>query len=229
MNGTSDGQRGRLQSANAKLEARVDERVAELNEEVEQGRRRLDAFRTAAGRLALEEVPETALQDLVDVSRSLVGARFGALALPDSVAGRGKLVTSGFSAQQQERTGQSPEKLERLGLVRGGSRVYISDVGRYLSAHGFPSQQGSVGSFLGIAVAVKDHTSAALYLLEKEGGPEFTDDDERLLNLFAVLAGVHLENVRLYEQVGRESGKLPAIQATSEGVRDKASGTGAKR
>ena len=213
------GQRGKLESTNAQLETRVNERVAELKEVLEQGHRRLDAFRTAAGRLALEVVPERALLDLVDVARNLVGARYAALALPDSLGDKGKLVTSGISVEQQARIARCPEKLDDLGLVRGGNRVYVSNVSPYLSAHGFLPHHFSVDSFLGVAVAVKGRTSGALYVMEKEGGSEFTDDDERLLNLFAVLAGVHFENVRLYEEVGHESSKLAAIQASmTEGL-----------
>ena len=51
-------QQSQLRSANAELERRVAERVEKHREALEEGRRRLDAFRTVAGRLALEEVPE---------------------------------------------------------------------------------------------------------------------------------------------------------------------------
>ena len=81
-------QRVDLEVANEELESRVAARVEDLRNALDQGRRRVDAFRSAAGRLALEEDSERGLQelvdvtrDLVDVTRDLVDARYGALAL----------------------------------------------------------------------------------------------------------------------------------------------------
>ena len=198
-------QQGQLQSANAELERRVAERVEQLREALEQGRRRLDAFRTAAGRLALEEVPERALQDLVNVSRELVGARYGVLALLDPTGRRGKVLTSGFPPEQQDRMGPLAKSIGQLGLRREGvRRVVASDERLLLSVHGFPPEHAGIESLLGVRVMVQGRTAGAFYLMEKGDDAEFTDDDEELLNLFAVLAGVHFENVGLYEEVGQE-------------------------
>lgn len=57
---TITSQRMELESANAELEVRVADQVEDLRQALEEGRRRVDAFRTAAEQLALEEVPERA-------------------------------------------------------------------------------------------------------------------------------------------------------------------------
>ena len=187
---------------------------------LEQGRRRLDAFRKAASRLALEEVPERALQELVHVSKDLVGARYGVLALLDPDGPRGKVLTSGFPPEQEGRFASPAVSIEDLGLKPEGARgVAVGDERRLLSAHGFAPQQSAIQGFLGVAVMVLGRTAGAFYLMEKEDGSGFDDDDEELLNLFAVLAGVHFENVGLYEEVGQERRKLAAIQGSmTEGL-----------
>lgn len=208
-------QRGQLESTNAKLERRVAERVEQHKEALEQGRRRLDAFRKAASRLALEEVPERALQELVHVSKDLVGARYGVLALLDPDGPRGKVLTSGFPPEQEGRFASPAVSIEDLGLKPEGARgVAVGDERRLLSAHGFAPRQSAIQGFLGVAVMVLGRTAGAFYLMEKEDGSGFDDDDEELLNLFAVLAGVHFENVGLYEEVGQERRKLAAIQGS---------------
>ena len=58
-------------------------------------------------------------------------------------------------------------------------------------------------SFLGVPVAVKGRSVGNLYLTEKLDGAEFSEADERLVETFAVHAGIAIENARLHEQVQR--------------------------
>ena len=213
-------QRVQLESTNAELETRVAERVKQLKEALDQGRRRLEAFRITAGRLAIEKDPERALQDLGGVSRDLVGARYGALALADHEGVTSRLVVSGFSPEQQSRMRAHPRRLGELGLARVGvEKIVVDDVARHLSAHGLARGDASDNGFIGVQVLAKGEHSGAFYFMEKEGGPDFTADDERLLNLFAMLVGVHLENVSLYDGVTQERRALAAIQASmTEGL-----------
>ena len=211
-------QRTGLEAANAELEARVSERAEQLREAWDLGRRRLDAFRTAAGRLALEEDPERALQDLVSLSRDLAGARYGVLTLLDTVGTPGRFVTSGFSPDQRSRMRASPNQIEELGLTMDGpEKIVVGDDTRHLTAHGFQPGHAPLKSFLGAPVTVNGRTSGAFYLMEKEEA--FTTEDETLLGLFAMLAGVHLENVELFEEVMRERRTLATIQGSmTEGL-----------
>ena len=154
------------------------------------------------------------------VSRDLVGARYGVLALLNPVSPVGKLLTSGFSPDQQVRIGPLTSGISELGIQREGARkVVIGDKDRLLSAHGFPPTAAPVKSFLGVAVMALGRTAGAFYLIDKEDDTKFTEDDEELLNLFAVLAGVHFENVGLFEEVAQERRKLAAIQGSmTEGL-----------
>ena len=207
-------QRVQLETVNAELESRVAERVKELAQALEDGRRRLDAFRTAAGRLALEEDPERALLNLVDVTRDLVGARYAALALPDGRGGSGKFVSSGFEGDLPAGDGASPKAIEDLGLARDGEgAIIVTDPALHRGAHGLAQDEADGNSFLGAPVTAKGRSAGAFYLMEKDGEADFSGDDQRLLNLFAGLAGVHVENVDLYDAVALERSTLAAIQA----------------
>jgi signal transduction histidine kinase len=53
---------------------------------------------------------------------------------------------------------------------------------------------------------VRDRIFGRLYITEKEGGREFTKDDERIALTFAAQAGVAIDNARLYDEV-RKSGQ----------------------
>ncbi len=212
-------QRVELEAANAVLEERVAERVQDLRDALDEGNRRIDAFRTAAGRLALEEVPEQALEDLVDGARGLVGSTYGALLVNDSDGAPGKMVVSGFDNDQRKRFDTTPSSLADLGLSEDKSgKIVVADTAKILTAHGL-SEGASVTGFLGVPVTARGRSAGVLYLMGKEDDQEFTEDDERLLNLFAVLASVHLENVMLYDEVTFERSTLAAIQGSmTEGL-----------
>jgi len=49
-----------------------------------------------------------------------------------------------------------------------------------------------------------------LYLTEKRGGGEFTEDDEAVLTALGAAAGVAVENARLYEEAKRQQHWLRA-------------------
>ena len=149
----------------------------------------------------------------------LVGARHGLLALVDKANASGKIVASGLSAEQQSVADNRPSGLEELGLAADpDGRIALGDLDRLVRVHGLQDEDAT-WAVLGARVVRNGRSAGALYLIRKDGEQEFSEDDQRLLNLFAVLAGVHLENVDLYEAVAQERRKLEAIQGSmTEGL-----------
>jgi GAF domain-containing protein len=58
-------------------------------------------------------------------------------------------------------------------------------------------------SFLGLPIMLRGVAYGNLYLTEKEGGQDFTDEDSELSQLLAAQAAVAIENARLYESSTR--------------------------
>jgi signal transduction histidine kinase len=58
-------------------------------------------------------------------------------------------------------------------------------------------------SFLGVPVRSKGQSIGNLYLTNKRGGGPFTEADLRLVEMFALHAGIAMENARLHEEIGR--------------------------
>jgi signal transduction histidine kinase len=80
----------------------------------------------------------------------------------------------------------------------------------------WPRAHPSMASFLGVPITSPAGVLGAIYLTDKEGADEFTEDDERLIEMLAAHAAIAIENARLYER-GRE---LSTIEERNRLARD---------
>lgn len=98
-----------------------------------------------------------------------------------------------------------------LGLLIDEPRpVRMPDITRHPQSYGFPPHHPPMHSFLGVPVRIREHVFGNLYLAEKQGAPEFTEDDEEIVVALAAAAGVAIENARLYALAHRRERWLAA-------------------
>ncbi|MFA5890241.1 MAG: GAF domain-containing sensor histidine kinase [Actinomycetota bacterium] len=164
----------------------------------EQGR--LAAFTSAAVALASELELDALLQRIVDVARALIGAKYGAL----SVWQEGRIVRfvhDGLTTETAERIGHPPVGKGILGVVlRGGKPVRSQDLGEDPRASGFPPDHPHMRSFLGVPIRHRGQVLGDLYLSEKIGADEFSDEDEAMAVSFAALAAVSIDNAAMFSR-----------------------------
>ncbi|MFN8629912.1 MAG: GAF domain-containing sensor histidine kinase [Chloroflexota bacterium] len=165
---------------------------------------RLSALETATRAVAAELDIDRVLQVIVDRVRELVGAKFAALGLAD---GRGRIerfISSGIAPELRGRIGAVPHGMGLLGrIIREGRTLRVDDIRKDPTAHGFPAHHPTMTSFLGAPVWVKGRSVGNLYLTDKADAQPFSEDDEHLVEMFAVHAGIAIENARLHDQVQR--------------------------
>lgn len=156
------------------------------------------ASRAIAGVLDLDQV----LQLIVDRVRELVGARYAALGIISGAGTIERFITSGISAEERERIGAPPRGRGLLGkIIRENRPIRIRDITTHPEAYGFPPHHPVMHSLLGVPVDVGGRPVGRLYLTDKIGAPEFSEDDERLAVMFAAHAAIAIENARLHERV----------------------------
>jgi signal transduction histidine kinase len=158
------------------------------------------AVRGVSGILDVEQV----LQLIVDRVRDLVGARYAALGIVDEAGLITQFITSGLSVEERRAIGELPRGRGLLGLIIRENRSYrIPRIGSHPESYGFPPNHPPMDSFLGVPVTVKGEVVGRLYLTNKQNAPEFSADDQALVETFALHAGIAIENARLHEQVQR--------------------------
>ena len=157
---------------------------------------------------------ESMLRRIVETAVGLVDATYGAL----GVIGEGKrlaeFITVGLSQEEISRVHHRPEGRGLLGLLIDDSRpLRLADIAEHPASSGFPDGHPPMRGFLGVPVRVRDEVFGNLYLTNKRGGGEFTEDDEAVLVALGAAAGVAVENARLYEAARRQQ---RWIQASAE-------------
>jgi signal transduction histidine kinase len=157
---------------------------------------------------------ESTLRRIVETAVGLVDATYGAL----GVIGEGKrlaeFIPVGLSPEEISRIHHWPEGRGLLGLLIDDPRpLRLADIADHPASSGFPAGHPPMRAFLGVPVRVRDEVFGNLYLADKRGGGEFTEDDEAVLVALGAAAGVAVENARLYEAARRQQ---RWIQASAE-------------
>jgi signal transduction histidine kinase len=187
-------------------------RADELLMAEERTRGLLEAVVTVAGELSLE----TVLKRVVDSACHLLHARYGALGVIGEDSTLSHFVTVGIDQELAERIGPLPTGHGVLGLlITGPAPLRLHDLRQHPKSYGFPAHHPPMKSFLGVPIRVRDAVFGNLYLTEKEGGEDFTPEDEDLAVALAAAAGVAIENARLYEDAQRRTSWLEACMGAT--------------
>jgi signal transduction histidine kinase len=157
-----------------------------------------DAVLAVGSNLAVEQV----LQRLVDVSRGLVHARYAALGIPNEEGGFAQFLTAGMSEELVARLGPLPETHGLLGAMLEARESYrTGDIQLDPRFRGWwPSGHPDMHSFLGVPIVAAGEVIGAFYLTDKEDAPEFSANDQELIELLAAHAAIAVTNARLYER-----------------------------
>jgi signal transduction histidine kinase len=160
----------------------------------------------AAGTLLTSELSlEGVLERVNEIAASVIGAKYAAIGVlgPD-----GRLLESfttfGIPEAERRRIGEPPRGHGILGLVIREARVIrLPDLTRHPDSFGFPPGHPVMRSFLGVPIVGRRGAFGNLYLTEKIGADEFTEDDERIALLLAAQTAAAVENARLHEESAR--------------------------
>ena len=141
------------------------------------------------------------LQRLVETAAELTGARYAALGVIDkSGQSLERFLTTGVDAETHRGDRRAPARPRhpRRPDPRG-EHAALHDLADDPRSVGFPPNHPSMRTFLGVPILLRGVAYGNLYLTEKAGGEDFSEEDEELTQLLAAQAAVAIENARLYE------------------------------
>jgi K+-sensing histidine kinase KdpD len=96
-----------------------------------------------------------------------------------------------------------------LGAVpHEGHSIRLADLSQADQFCGFPANHPPMHSFLGVPIKLNERSIGNLYLTDKAGASEFSEEDQLIVEALAVHAGVAVESARLYEEARRRTAEL---------------------
>src|SRR6266699_6849458 len=161
------------------------------------------------------------LQVLVRSARSLVGARYAALGVPDQGDSFAEFVVDGVSDAEWAAIGPLPRRHGMLAvLLNQGKPERLADIRKDPRFEGWPAAHPKMSHFLGVPVRDGDQVLGIIFAANKLSAAAekrgFTERDEEILSLFAAHAAIALTNARLYER----SRELSVIEERARLARD---------
>jgi len=155
----------------------------------------------AVARSVLAELDlEVVLERVLESARELTGAGYAALGvLGEKGDELDRFLTLGMDEATREGIGDLPRGRGVLGeLIRSPKPLRLAQVGRHPRSYGFPAAHPPMSTFLGVPILVGGRPYGNLYLTEKEGGAEFTAEDEDAVVLLAEFAGLAIDHAGRY-------------------------------
>jgi signal transduction histidine kinase len=141
--------------------------------------------------------------------------------LNDSKTELAQFITRGIDEGERARIGALPRGRGVLGaLIERPSPLRLGDVGEHPLSYGFPHGHPPMRSFLGVPILVRGEPYGNLYLTEKSGGAQFTDEDEQAVVVLAEFAGIAVDHARRYTGARERRDQLErtvaALEATTQ-------------
>jgi signal transduction histidine kinase len=170
---------------------------------------RLVALHRASLELVSDLSLETVLERIVTLAREQSGARYAALGVVNDAGELVQFIPVGMTKPEIERIVHPPIGRGLLGAMRDELEpVRIPEISTDPRSVGFPKNHPEMHSFLGVPIVQGERLFGQIYLTDKMDYPEFTREDERVLETLAAYAATAITNARLYEQLVRRDREL---------------------
>ena len=191
------------------------------DQEIRDLRDRLSRLSEASLRITEDLDFNSVLQGVLDSARSLTGARYGVFTLHNDEGVVEDFLSSGMTEDESSRLWNIPGWPTHFAyLSRLPGPLRIPDLLSHIRSLGLPEMRPPIDvsekvSFLAFPVLHRRERVGSIYLAEKEGGREFTREDEETLALFASQAAMAISNARQHQEERRARADLETLIDTS--------------
>lgn len=168
--------------------------------------------------IGFERSLEQALERVAAAACELAGAGYTALAVYEN-GHLAQFIHVGLSDEKVQAIGDPPTGRGLLGALTEERRsIRLRDLTQHPRFSGFPPHHPEMHSFLGVPILVRDQVYGRLYLAEKEGANEFSEDDQRLIEMLAAHAATAIENARLHQETQERTRRTAALNEIARAI-----------
>jgi signal transduction histidine kinase len=176
---------------------------------LEQLQKRLAALHSASVDLVKEMTLDSLLERIASIAREQVDARYAAVGVIDEQGGLEKFFPVGMTREEIDLMDHPPFGLGLIGqLMRAKEPLRLKQIKGYPNSSGFPEHHPMMTSFLGVPIRLADQSLGQIYLTNKQGADEFTEDDSMVIQTLASYAAVAIAHARLYQELSNRDKTL---------------------
>ena len=170
----------------------------------EQLQERLIALHKASLELIKDVTLDRLLERIAAVACEQADARYAALGVLDDNGKLDKFISVGMTDDEIKRIAHPPVGKCLIGeLMNTEVPLRMPVLQEHPHSVGFPAHHPKMVSFLGVPIRSSTRQLGQLYLTEKIDAPEFTADDEKIIQMLAAYAAAAITNARLHENTHR--------------------------
>ena len=142
---------------------------------------------------------DTLLKRIARVGKEQAEAQYAALGLLDEDGNLTDFVFVGMGDERRAKPEKNPRGEGLLGvLLDTDEPIRVSNLGADPRHIGFPEHHPPMRSFLGVPILAANHQLGHIYLTNKIGADEFSEEDEHIIQMLAGYAAAAIQNARLY-------------------------------
>ncbi len=189
----------------------------ELRRENRVLRERISRLSGASLRISASLDVNTVLREVVKSARSLTASRVGVIVTTDDSGQIQDFVTSGIAPEEKQRMASWPDGPRLFAHLRDlPGTLRVRDLSGYVESLLGYSPTGILSkTFQGTPMRYRGICVGNFFLGDKEGGQEFTSEDEEILVMFAAQAATAIANARKHREEQRARADLEALIDTS--------------
>ncbi len=170
----------------------------------EQLQERLIALHKASLELVKDVSLDHLLERIAKVACEQADAHYAALGVLDENGKLVKFITVGMTDEEIKRMAHPPVGKGLIGeLMNTENPLRVPVIQNHPRSSGFPPHHPQMTSLLGVPIRSGSIQLGQIYLTDKIDAPEFTADDEKIIQMLATYAAAAIQNARLHENARR--------------------------
>ena len=166
----------------------------------------LEARLVALHRASLELVQDISLDSLLERIASIAceqaGASYAAVGVLGDDDKLERFISVGMAPEEVAAMAHPPVGKGLIGaLMKSQQTIHVSDISSDPRSVGFPKHHPVMTNFLGVPIRQGELQLGQIYITNKKEGLDFSEDDQRVIEMLASYAAVAISNARLYKEL----------------------------